>query len=309
MAQVSRKKQGTVTAKCPSLEAAGHERVEEKMRNKLFLICIAISFLGCSQKEKPLAIDFGKICNIYDKSFVDYSNYDDLLQDSFAIENELFAFFNSKDSQNVNIEEKLPFITVVSSADDKIRAFSWDTKRGGTLRDIAKIIQYVSGNVLYAIKTEEGQGAEFDSIYSLGDNMYLFSGITRIMINQWANTYFAIKVENDKIIPVDIPVHTVEYQGTMAQGSRQFLINFYINWLANGEIYDASYQYAPYNESIWLSAQWRGNWDFDIKFCLADSDETLFLFDDFTINNKTITGKWVSLYDKSNIYNVSLEKK
>jgi len=294
------------------------------MRNTLFIICIFIFFLGCSRKEETSTIDFEWIRNTYNKSFddypdyVDHYSYDGIYKDALAIENKLLVFLNSKDSLNVNVEEELPFIKVASSADGKIKTFSWDTKMGGSIRAITRIIQYVSGYVLYGIKIEEGwsEGAGVDNIYIFGDNMYLFSGITRIEFNRFTNIYYAIKIENDMIIPVDIPVYMVEYQGTMVQGSRQSLINFYINWLPNGEVYDASYQYAGYSESILLETRRIGE-PYIGEFYLVGDFSRAFLFDDLSIDNKILTGKWFSIFLKyddgdiyiENVYDVTLEKK
>ncbi|RYD93832.1 MAG: hypothetical protein EOP54_18540 [Sphingobacteriales bacterium] len=96
--------------------------------------------------DKKLTAQFDSIYYWYDRSYVNDS-LDDLAYGRFEAANEVFLnhlqqVLNQPGALDYNFKLLDEKITIVASGDKKLRAFSWDTYMGGTMKDLRTVFQY-----------------------------------------------------------------------------------------------------------------------------------------------------------------------
>lgn len=95
--------------------------------------------------------------------------------------------------------------TIVTSADGKLRLYSWDIWLGGTMHDFQNIIQFKSGAATRAgrLQKEEGDpGSQFTAIFSLhtgGNTYYLVTGTGTLSTKDAWETISVYSIAGDSL--------------------------------------------------------------------------------------------------------------
>jgi len=96
--------------------------------------------------DKKLTAEFDSIYYWYDRRYVNDS-LDDLAYSRFEAANEIFLnhlqqVLNQPGAIDYNFKLLDEKVTITASDDKKLRAFSWDTYMGGTMKDLRTVFQY-----------------------------------------------------------------------------------------------------------------------------------------------------------------------
>lgn len=111
------------------------------------------------------------------------------------------------------------YVTVATSADNKLRIYSWDTAEGGTMILWGNIIQYKSGDSIKVLKEsldmhlhpdgihdEIDFGSSIDSIHTFtrsdGSMLYLAEDYFRFSSNNSTSSLYAMEIKDGKLVPV-----------------------------------------------------------------------------------------------------------
>jgi hypothetical protein len=129
-----------------------------------------------------------------------------------AIESALLLFFKSKESRDIDISEKLPFLKCSSSSDGLLKVYGWYDRGSGLYDGHRSIIQYTppSGepNAISVSKITTSGGSDYpsaevyDTIYRLKESVYLLRGNVELpgMFN-FGTEFVAVKIENNYLVP------------------------------------------------------------------------------------------------------------
>jgi hypothetical protein len=147
------------------------------------------------------------LCSFINHIYNNYSSYE--TDDIWYNKNEvlmknLIIYFGSNESLKRDIETDLPFLEYDISKDGLLRVYCWEDWSGGTFLSKDSIIQYSIGSQPAALDIDEFKGGKigYSSIVELKNDIYLICGGTRAQSFSYIEGYIALKLINNKLVPV-----------------------------------------------------------------------------------------------------------
>lgn len=159
------------------------------------------------------------------------------------------------------------YVTVATSADNRLRIYSWDTAEGGTMILWGNIIQYRSGDSIKVFKEsldmhlhpdgihdEIDFGSSIDSIYTFtrsdGSMLYLAEDYFKFSSNHSTSSLYAMEIKGGKLVPVPCFVRNCERRDVI--GFEHTASDWY--FIANmGEGWDWLYQYNIEEQNLYVA--------------------------------------------------------